>query len=676
MEEVEHVITDATNDSPIRITTNEAHGLKTGDKVKIYGVLGNTAANNTESNTHWTITLVNSTEFDLDDSTGNADYQGEGTAVSEVDKTTIYTQNIWYKSILNNEESKYLPFYGSIGDSSVVYYFKTKFIEQKDLLQTARENEEEGIIYENLEWEQDLKLINVSKTIAAAINSDYSDGELNVQSDTFDYYKNSMLQTTKSVNIAGQKLLLMTPEEVVPDDGDIYPIEDKKYKEKWRIHKDIMSEYKFEVDTIFDIKARPPIKCPSETPEMDCLVYEDITVRGKRCLRNYSPCSFFGPKQIRGITVTPKESFSPLLAEGECPPGIAASDPPNCCETLHEDKTEPCCTPQRKNNGDPIWSLQNPDSPIATINATHIDPYLSKSTQDTFMAPVDGTLTEVTTNCGCDTYIEWGSRIDVVGTADGGCYDKGCRPKGSFVSADTNSFFFTTNIATATCEWKIPQEGGDIDVFPANAAVSGGCDAITVGFRGDVTICTDLVPCTNMPDREDVGNGPIQPGQIGGGLGDTDPIISGECIASGGNCKNCGDGKGHVITPLEESYLKKTLSQDVFQCFGTCRDGGLALCATTDLLKDKCLTSCRNNLWRYLKARITTTCKYIMSPFACLDNPIEGQFTTLDFIDKTTDYNEITVSHEDKSLDTKSTHTVVTLKDILPEFIIAQEECE
>ena len=681
MEEVEHVIVDATNASPIGITTEEAHGLKTGDKVKIYGVLGNTAANNTESNTHWTITLVTSTEFDLDDSTGNADYEGLGTAVSEVDKTTIYTQNIWYKSMLAGDDAKYLPFYDARtipSDSSVIYYFKTKFIEQKDLLQTARENEEEGIIYETLQWEQDLKLINVSKTIATAINSGYSEGELDVQSDTFDYYKNSMLQTTKSANIAGQKLLLMTPEEVIPEDGDI-PIEDKKYKEKWSIHKGIMSEYKFEVDTIFDIKTRPPIKCPSDLDDMDCLVYEDIIVQGKRCLRNYSPCSFFGPKQIGDITVIPKESFSPYLSESECPPSIAASDPPNCCKTLREDKTEPCCTAERKAANQPIWSLQNPNSAIATINATHIDPYFSKSTLDTFMATVDEKNIEVTTNCGCDTYIEWGSRIDVVGTADGGCYRGTCRPKGSFVTADTNSFFFTTNIATATCEWKIPKNGTkgeeDIDVFPANTAVSGGCDAITVGFRGDVTICTDLVPCTNMPDREDIGNGPIQPGQIGGGLGDTDPIISGECIASGGTCKQCGTSKGHVITPLEELLLKGRLSQEVFQCFGKCRNGGLALCATTDLLKEECLTSCRNNLWRYLKVRIKETCKYIVSPFACLDNPIEGKFTTLDLIDKTTDRFEDTVSHEDKSLNT-STHTATTLKDILPEFIIAQEECE
>ena len=62
-------ITDATNATPIQITTDSPHGLTTGDWVNITGVPGNNAANG-----DWQVTLVNSTSFTLDSSTGNGDY--------------------------------------------------------------------------------------------------------------------------------------------------------------------------------------------------------------------------------------------------------------------------------------------------------------------------------------------------------------------------------------------------------------------------------------------------------------------------------------------------------------------------------------------------------------------------------------------------------------------------
>jgi len=64
-------IDGATNASPIVITTSSTHNLVTGDKVVVEDVAGNTAANGT-----WRITVVSSTTFSLDGSTGNGVYVG------------------------------------------------------------------------------------------------------------------------------------------------------------------------------------------------------------------------------------------------------------------------------------------------------------------------------------------------------------------------------------------------------------------------------------------------------------------------------------------------------------------------------------------------------------------------------------------------------------------------
>ena len=81
-------VTGATNASPIVITAAtrdgtldgkhagaavSGHGLTTGDKVTVSGVLGNTAANG-----QWTIIVINSTTFSLTGSTGNGTYTSGG----------------------------------------------------------------------------------------------------------------------------------------------------------------------------------------------------------------------------------------------------------------------------------------------------------------------------------------------------------------------------------------------------------------------------------------------------------------------------------------------------------------------------------------------------------------------------------------------------------------------
>lgn len=77
-------VASASNASPILIGS-AAHGLVTGDAVTISGVLGNTAANGT-----FTVTVTNSTHFQLDGSTGNGTYTGggviEGGDLGQVDR--------------------------------------------------------------------------------------------------------------------------------------------------------------------------------------------------------------------------------------------------------------------------------------------------------------------------------------------------------------------------------------------------------------------------------------------------------------------------------------------------------------------------------------------------------------------------------------------------------------
>lgn len=65
-------ITDATNASPI-VVTSASHGLQTGQKVTISGVVGNTAANGT-----FVVTRVGADTFSLNGSTGNAGYTSGG----------------------------------------------------------------------------------------------------------------------------------------------------------------------------------------------------------------------------------------------------------------------------------------------------------------------------------------------------------------------------------------------------------------------------------------------------------------------------------------------------------------------------------------------------------------------------------------------------------------------
>lgn len=71
-------VTNATNASPIVITTSAAHNLQSGQRLQMSGIGGNTAANGT-----FFITVLSSTTFSLNGSNGNGAYTSGGQAYLE-----------------------------------------------------------------------------------------------------------------------------------------------------------------------------------------------------------------------------------------------------------------------------------------------------------------------------------------------------------------------------------------------------------------------------------------------------------------------------------------------------------------------------------------------------------------------------------------------------------------
>jgi len=101
-------ITAATNATPIVVTSN-GHGLENGQRVRITGVLGNTAANGT-----WVVANKAANTFELQGSAGNGAYTSGGTwtridAASIVGTTTVITATmIGWEIFLNT--SSVVPF--------------------------------------------------------------------------------------------------------------------------------------------------------------------------------------------------------------------------------------------------------------------------------------------------------------------------------------------------------------------------------------------------------------------------------------------------------------------------------------------------------------------------------------------------------------------------------------
>jgi len=79
-----HLISGATNATPIVITVAANSGLKTGDRVAISGITGNTNANG-----EWTLVAASATTFQLQGSTGNGTYGGTPRMALVFDRTPL-----------------------------------------------------------------------------------------------------------------------------------------------------------------------------------------------------------------------------------------------------------------------------------------------------------------------------------------------------------------------------------------------------------------------------------------------------------------------------------------------------------------------------------------------------------------------------------------------------------
>jgi len=106
-------ITNATNASPIVVTTSAAHGLLDGVYVNIAGVQGNTAANG-----WWKVTFISDTSFSLhtsggSDSTGNGAYTSGGTISSDPDMGYSYSRAFAVDSALTASAGGWVVIFGN-----------------------------------------------------------------------------------------------------------------------------------------------------------------------------------------------------------------------------------------------------------------------------------------------------------------------------------------------------------------------------------------------------------------------------------------------------------------------------------------------------------------------------------------------------------------------------------
>src|SRR5262249_27818223 len=82
------------------VVTSTAHGLFSGARVTVSGVIGNTAAKG-----DWNVTVVDSTSFTLDGSTGS----GAGTGGQVLPAPAWFIGNEWYRQTYYAVSPGYLP---------------------------------------------------------------------------------------------------------------------------------------------------------------------------------------------------------------------------------------------------------------------------------------------------------------------------------------------------------------------------------------------------------------------------------------------------------------------------------------------------------------------------------------------------------------------------------------
>ncbi len=92
-----HLISAASNATPIVITVAANSGLKSGDRIAVSGITGNTGANG-----EWTLAAVTATTFQLLGSVGNGTYGGTPRVALIFDKTPHMEDHSMYLQTQGN----------------------------------------------------------------------------------------------------------------------------------------------------------------------------------------------------------------------------------------------------------------------------------------------------------------------------------------------------------------------------------------------------------------------------------------------------------------------------------------------------------------------------------------------------------------------------------------------
>ena len=181
-------INDATDTSPIEITTSASHGLTSGDVVRIESVEGNTASNGT-----WEVTVTGADTFTLDGSIGNGawtagGYWTPGSATIEYsDVPTTTNPKVARKQILRNTDGQFSVFYVDVDTDDLAGTDFTSSLTDDELAdQTAVPLlSEDGAILANAnDPPPDYKcvLCNHSSRMFAAVDRIYDAGSVAVTS--------------------------------------------------------------------------------------------------------------------------------------------------------------------------------------------------------------------------------------------------------------------------------------------------------------------------------------------------------------------------------------------------------------------------------------------------------------------------------------------------------------
>lgn len=90
-------VVSTSNTTPIVVTTGSAHGVKTGDKVFLYDIVGDAVANNSLANPAWTATRLTATTYSLNGSAaggGGAGGNMVGCLVGSTDTARFTRQRV------------------------------------------------------------------------------------------------------------------------------------------------------------------------------------------------------------------------------------------------------------------------------------------------------------------------------------------------------------------------------------------------------------------------------------------------------------------------------------------------------------------------------------------------------------------------------------------------------